>query len=404
MRDRSLSYQNEQHLSVINGHGQLDRFSVPHPYFSVSVHLTNCIGVPSNTTITGQHYSFLHFSLEYYGASRRLCWKALERSSTAWVSYPGPTFELMSDWNSIMEETIQNLATQKLRELLLLCGIGNDNDKVIQNSCLLFKVPILVSILACVVYMCNAWYLLLSIKHEFGLGQKPQSLLINDSIPQTLPTSPHEMCGSYRLLPYAEKQDRNEFTGLTSPTRKKRLMGKKSETTINKHSEMPTSKDLVPLPQNSMGRSPTRRFSTERLWSGLYSTVVSSVSVVPSTWWIQKWSGLGCCGFDSPDWSASTSSRGFGSIIKPDSTTDLDSYWALGILHNSVITSSIWPSTTNHSQLSQSCSLLIGWRASPQPWSSKATRGANCCGAFSAGCRQLVTAFYIFFCSAGQSV
>ena len=134
MRDRSLSYQNEQHLSVINGHGQLDRFSVPHPYFSVSVHLTNCMGVPSNTTITGQHYSFLHFSLEYYGASRRLCWKALERSSTAWVSYPGPTFELTSDWNSIMEETIQNLAMQKLQELLLVCGIGNDNDKVIKKA------------------------------------------------------------------------------------------------------------------------------------------------------------------------------------------------------------------------------------------------------------------------------
>lgn len=61
------------------------------------------------------------------------------------------------------------------------------------------------------------------------MGAKPQSLLANDSIPQTLPISPHETRGSYRLLPYAEKQDGNDSMKLTSPTRKKRLMGKKSE-------------------------------------------------------------------------------------------------------------------------------------------------------------------------------
>ena len=33
-----------------------------------------------------------------------------------------------------MEETIQNLAMQKLQELLLVCGIGNDNDKVIKKA------------------------------------------------------------------------------------------------------------------------------------------------------------------------------------------------------------------------------------------------------------------------------
>lgn len=40
-----------------------------------------------------------------------------------------------------MEETIQNLATQKLQELLLLCGIGNDNDKVIVT-----KKPLIIQI------------------------------------------------------------------------------------------------------------------------------------------------------------------------------------------------------------------------------------------------------------------
>lgn len=78
---------------------------------------------------------------------------------------------------------------------------------------------------------------------ETGAEETSESLLANGSIPQTPPTSPHELRGSYRLLPYAGKQDRNDFKGLTSPTRKKRRTGKKSSTTINKPSEMPASKN-----------------------------------------------------------------------------------------------------------------------------------------------------------------
>ena len=49
-----------------------------------------------------------------------------------------------------MEETIQNLATQKLQELLLVYGIGNDNDKVIVKAAY-YSNSILVTILACIV-------------------------------------------------------------------------------------------------------------------------------------------------------------------------------------------------------------------------------------------------------------
>lgn len=62
---------------------------------------------------------------------------------------------------------------------------------------------------------------------ETRIEETSESLLVNDSISRTPPTSPHEMRGSYRLLPNAGKQARNDFKGLTSPARKKRT-GKKS--------------------------------------------------------------------------------------------------------------------------------------------------------------------------------
>lgn len=53
-----------------------------------------------------------------------------------------------------MEEAIQNLAMQKLRELLLLCGISNSSDELIRL--LIIQISISVSIRAWVAYLCNA--------------------------------------------------------------------------------------------------------------------------------------------------------------------------------------------------------------------------------------------------------
>ena len=72
------------------------------------------------------------------------------------------------------------------------------------------------------------------------------------------------------------------------------------------------------------------KVSTENLWGGLYSTVLSSVLVVLLTRWIQNWSGLGCSGFNSPDWSASTSSRELAWLS--DSTAELEFMLRIGYL------------------------------------------------------------------------
>ena len=84
---------------------------------------------------------------------------------------------------------------------------------------------------------------------ETRIEETSESLVVNKSISRTPSTSPHEMRGSYRLLPNAGKQDRNDFKGLTSPARKKRRTGKKSSTTINKPSEKPANSEVAVTPE-----------------------------------------------------------------------------------------------------------------------------------------------------------
>ncbi|KAK1146184.1 hypothetical protein N8T08_003274 [Aspergillus melleus] len=89
-----------------------------------------------------------------------------------------------------MEATIQDLTTQKIRELFTLCGIGDTSDECINS-------------------------VVSNVSDYDGLS------------PQTPPATPHEVRGSYRLLSYADKRGPAHFEGLAGRERKRGKRHKK---------------------------------------------------------------------------------------------------------------------------------------------------------------------------------
>ena len=122
--------------------------------------------------------------------------------------------------------------------------------------------------------------------------RKHLSLPVNGSIPQTLPTSPHEIRRSYQLLPYAGKHDRNDFLRgwPVRPERRGRWV-RKARLLLTNLARCPPPRIWFNhcLPELHGPKSYTK-VSIENLWGGLYSTMFSIVLVMPLTRCIQNWS------------------------------------------------------------------------------------------------------------------
>ncbi|KAA8648116.1 hypothetical protein EYZ11_012048 [Aspergillus tanneri] len=135
-----------------------------------------------------------------------------------------------------MEEEIQILATQKLRELLTLCGIRQSSEELLQS--LVTQISGKYTSLGYLHRYKLTPTLVHKTRLETGSEETSPLPLENVSAPQTPLTPPREIRGSYRLLSHA---DRNDFKGLTRPARKKRKRRQKCSTIINKLSETPDS-------------------------------------------------------------------------------------------------------------------------------------------------------------------
>uniref|UniRef100_A0A093UXY3 Uncharacterized protein n=1 Tax=Talaromyces marneffei PM1 TaxID=1077442 RepID=A0A093UXY3_TALMA len=102
-------------------------------------------------------------------------------------------------------EVVKSLATQKIRELLAICGIGHRSDEPLQE------------------HINNIANYVHTTRVKDGIeGFTEPILTVNAPIYQTPPSSPRELRGSYRVLSRNVKRGPSDFQGLTSPSKKKK--------------------------------------------------------------------------------------------------------------------------------------------------------------------------------------
>ncbi|KAJ5211412.1 hypothetical protein N7491_011230 [Penicillium cf. griseofulvum] len=110
-----------------------------------------------------------------------------------------------------MEEAYLSLAAGKIRELLLICGIGDCNDEPIKQ------------------HIIGISHFVRARRLQLGITDPPPL-----PTPKSIPNL-EAMRGSYQLLPTAEKRQRADYSRLDAPThekkRKKRTKSKKAEST-----------------------------------------------------------------------------------------------------------------------------------------------------------------------------
>jgi hypothetical protein len=147
-----------------------------------------------------------------------------------------------------MEEAIQILTAQKIRELLTLCGIGDRSDEPIKQH---------------ILGISNFGEYSTTIRRIAGVLTR---ILVRETrLSAGIKDIPaNELRGSYRALSFAEKRGRVDYAGMDGPSRKKRKRAKKGSNANKIPDERSSQKDSEAASPGHTEQSNTCAVATDR--------------------------------------------------------------------------------------------------------------------------------------------
>ncbi|GFF63706.1 hypothetical protein IFM51744_11166 [Aspergillus udagawae] len=147
-----------------------------------------------------------------------------------------------------MEEAIQILTAQKIRELLTLCGIGDRSDEPIKQH---------------ILGISNFGEYSTTIRRIAGVLTR---ILVRETrLSAGIKDIPaNELRGSYRALSFAEKRGRVDYAGMDGPSRKKRKRAKKGSNANKIPDERSYQKDSEAASSGQTEQSNTCAVATDK--------------------------------------------------------------------------------------------------------------------------------------------